>query len=277
MEWLHESVKRIEPQLIESRRWLHMHAELAWKEFETSAYIREELGKCKHMQVVSPTPTGVVGLLDTGLPGPTIALHADMDALPIQEQNGLSFASCHEGVMHACGHDGHAAILLYAAKIADERFDELVKEDAFYEWAHVHQNRYGTLKSVVSAELDQGSDLILEIDVQGCMNVLKQAQDAVSIFVSPPSCENLEKRLRDRGTETAESLRVRLGNVEKEVAQAYNYQYVIVHQDWNDVPDALSIAANEVYSIITAKRCELSAQKGFLDDLSAQLRDEQKI
>ena len=161
--------------------------------------------------------------------------------------------------------------------VSDERFDELIAENAFYEWAHVHQNRYGTLKSVVSAELDQGSDLILEIDVQGCMNVLKQAQDAVSIFVSPPSCENLEKRLRDRGTETAESLRVRLGNVEKEVAQAYNYQYVIVHQDWNDVPDALSIAANEVYSIITAKRCELSAQKGFLDDLSAQLRDEQKI
>lgn len=156
--------------------------------------------------------------------------------------------------------------------VSDARFDELVAQDAFYEWAHVHQNRYGTLKSVVQAELDKGNDLILEIDVQGCLNVMRQNPDAVSIFVSPPSRENLEKRLRDRGTETAESLRVRLGNVAAEVAEAYKYQYVIVHQDWNDVPDALTIAANEVYSIISAKRCEQSARRDFLDELSAQLR-----
>ena len=156
--------------------------------------------------------------------------------------------------------------------VTDERFDELVAQDAFYEWAHVHQNRYGTLKSVVQAELDKGNDLILEIDVQGCLNVMRQSPDAVSIFVAPPSRDNLETRLCNRGTETAESLRVRLGNVAKEVAEAYKYQYVIVHQDWNDVPDALEIAANEVYSIISAKRCEQSARRDFLDELSAQLR-----
>lgn len=156
--------------------------------------------------------------------------------------------------------------------VTDERFDELVSQDAFYEWAHVHQNRYGTLKSVVKEMLEQGSDLILEIDVQGCLQVLKQDKDAVGIFVSPPSRENLEKRLRNRGTETEESIRVRLNNVAGEVATAYKYDYVIIHQDWSDVPNALEIAADEVYAIISAKRCEEARREGFLDSLMGQLK-----
>lgn len=156
--------------------------------------------------------------------------------------------------------------------VSEERFDELVQQDAFYEWAHVHQNRYGTLKEVVRKQLEEGSDLILEIDVQGCQQVLKQDPGAVGIFVSPPSRENLEARLRKRGTETEESIRVRLNNVAGEVATAYKYQYVIIHQDWSVVPNALEIAADEVYSIIAAKRCELENRRAFLDQLSAELR-----
>ena len=156
--------------------------------------------------------------------------------------------------------------------VSDERFDELIREDAFYEWAHVHQNRYGTLKSVVAQQLEEGNDLILEIDVQGCQQVLQQDQSAVGIFVCPPSRENLEKRLRGRGTETEESIRVRLGNVAGEVATAYKYDYVIIHQDWSDEPNALEIAADEVYAIISAKRCEQSRRKAFLDQLSGDLK-----
>ena len=156
--------------------------------------------------------------------------------------------------------------------VSDERFDELIRENAFYEWAHVHQNRYGTLKSVVAKQLEEGNDLILEIDVQGCQQVLQQDQSAVGIFVSPPSRENLEKRLRGRGTETEESIRVRLGNVAGEVATAYKYDYVIIHQDWSDVPNALEIAADEVYAIISAKRCEQARRKSFLDQLSSDLK-----
>lgn len=156
--------------------------------------------------------------------------------------------------------------------VTEERFDELIREDAFYEWAHVHQNRYGTLKDVVRQELNEGNDLILEIDVQGCQQVLKLNPDAVGIFVCPPSRDNLEKRLRNRGTETEESIRVRLNNVAGEVATAYTYDYVIIHQDWSDVPNALEIAADEVYAIISAKRCELENRRAFLDQLSAQLR-----
>ncbi len=156
--------------------------------------------------------------------------------------------------------------------VSDERFDELVKEDAFYEWAHVHQNRYGTLKRTVQEELSRGNDLILEIDVQGCLQAMAQDDAVTGIFVCPPSRENLERRLRGRGTETEESIRVRLNNVAGEVAAAYKYHYVIIHQDWSDVPDALEIAAEEAYAVIRARRLEIGNRKDFLDHLSETLR-----
>lgn len=155
--------------------------------------------------------------------------------------------------------------------VTEERFQQLIQEDAFYEWAHVHQNHYGTLKSAVAEELDEGHDLILEIDVQGCLQVLQQNPDATGVFVCPPSRENLESRLRGRGTETEESIRVRLNNVAGEVATAYKYDYVIIHQDWSDVPNALEIAVDELYAIITAKRLEKAKRVEFLDNLSASL------
>lgn len=156
--------------------------------------------------------------------------------------------------------------------VDDARFDELVAANAFYEWAHVHQNCYGTLKSAVQQGLDDGHDLILEIDVQGCLQVLEQNPDATGVFVCPPSRENLEKRLRNRGTETEESIRVRLNNVAGEVATAYRYDYVIIHQDWADVPNALEIAADELYAIITARRLERKNRLDFLDALTESLK-----
>ena len=156
--------------------------------------------------------------------------------------------------------------------VTEERFDELVAQDAFYEWAHVHQNRYGTLKSTVQKELAEGHDLILEIDVQGCLQAMAQDPTVTGIFVSPPSRENREQRLRRRGTETEESIRVRLNNVASEVATAYRYHYVIIHQDWGIVPNALEIATEEVYAIIAARRLELENRRDFLDALSASLK-----
>ena len=155
--------------------------------------------------------------------------------------------------------------------VSDARFDELVRQDAFYEWAHVHQNRYGTLKEVVRAELDAGRDLILEIDVQGCLQAMAQDDTVTGIFVCPPSRENLEARLRHRGTETEESIRVRLNNVARECATAYKYHYIIIHQDWSVEPNALEIAAEQVYAVITARRRELESNRAFLDELNRSL------
>ena len=156
--------------------------------------------------------------------------------------------------------------------VSDARFDELVAEGAFYEWAHVHQNRYGTLKHTVQQELSEGHDLILEIAVQGCLPAMAQDSTVTGIFICPPSRENLERRLRGRGTETEESIRVRLNNVAGEVAQAYKYHYVIIHQDWNEVPNALEIAADEAYAIIAARRLEIESRRDFLDHLSETLK-----
>ena len=155
--------------------------------------------------------------------------------------------------------------------VSDARFDELVRQDAFYEWAHVHQNRYGTLKQVVRDELDAGRDLILEIDVQGCLQAMAQDDTVTGIFVCPPSRENLEARLRHRGTETEESVRVRLNNVARECATAYKYHYIIIHQDWSVEPNALEIAAEQVYAIITARRRALESNRAFLDELNRSL------
>ena len=155
--------------------------------------------------------------------------------------------------------------------VDDAHFDQLVAENAFYEWAKVHQNRYGTLKSVVQAELDAGRDLILEIDVQGCLQAMAQDDTVTGIFVCPPSRENLETRLRNRGTETEESIRVRLNNVARECATAYHYDYIIIHQDWSVKPDALEAAAEEVYAIITAGRRTLERNRAFLDELNQSL------
>jgi len=156
--------------------------------------------------------------------------------------------------------------------VTDEKFDELVKEDAFYEWAHVHQNRYGTLKSAVAAELDKGRDMILEIDVQGCKQAMQADPEITSIFICPPSRDNLANRLIGRGTETEESLRVRLGNVAGEIEQAYSYDYVIIYQDWAVEPNSLEIATDEVYSIIKSKRCQRKKREAFLDSLAESLR-----
>ncbi len=119
--------KRIEelgPELIELRRDFHRHPELGLQEVRTGAKVAEYLENLG-MKVVRMNRTGVVGLLKGGRPGPTLMLRADMDALPITEETGLSFQSENEGVMHACGHDAHTAMLLVAAKILSSMKDRI--------------------------------------------------------------------------------------------------------------------------------------------------------
>ena len=103
--------------VINTRRDLHRIPETAYTEKKTSAYVAEYLNR-EGLEVQTGIATyGVVGLLKTGRPGPTLLLRADMDALPVTEETGLSFASTHEGVMHACGHDAHVAMVLVAATV----------------------------------------------------------------------------------------------------------------------------------------------------------------
>ncbi len=120
-----QQAKAIEPQVIEWRRHLHQNPELSNRETQTGAYVAEHLKKLGLKVQTGVAHTGVVALLETGRPGPVIALRADMDALPVTERNSLPFASKvkttfngqETGVMHACGHDSHVAMLMGVAEI----------------------------------------------------------------------------------------------------------------------------------------------------------------
>lgn len=110
--------------MVEMRRYFHENPEPSTEEYNTSAKIKEELDKMG-ISYVSAAGTGVIGTIQGGKPGKTVALRADMDALQVKECTGFPFASKKEGLMHACGHDGHIASLLGAAKILNEIKDEI--------------------------------------------------------------------------------------------------------------------------------------------------------
>ncbi|MBR4196413.1 MAG: guanylate kinase [Synergistaceae bacterium] len=123
--------------------------------------------------------------------------------------------------------------------ISREKFREDISRGMFLEYAHVHEDYYGTLKADVVNELESGHDVLLEIDVQGALQVKEKMPGAVLIFVAPPSTEVLERRLRGRGTEADKSLHVRLENAVKELALKDRYDYVIVNDDLDSASDEL--------------------------------------
>ena len=112
-------------RIISTRRELHKIPETAYTEKKTSAYVADYLTGEGLQVKTGIAQYGVVGLLETGRPGPTLMIRADMDALPLLEQTGKPFASTHDGVMHACGHDAHMAMVLGAATILNNIKDQL--------------------------------------------------------------------------------------------------------------------------------------------------------
>jgi amidohydrolase len=128
-----QQAKEIETKVIEWRRHLHQYPELSNREVKTAAMVADHLKKLGIEVQTGIAKTGVIGLLKTGKPGPVIALRADMDALPVTERNSLPFASKEKavfndqetGVMHACGHDTHVAILMAVAEILSKNKNEL--------------------------------------------------------------------------------------------------------------------------------------------------------
>ncbi|MCL6637985.1 MAG: M20/M25/M40 family metallo-hydrolase, partial [Alicyclobacillus sp.] len=101
---LDQAVAGVKEQVVQWRRFLHQHPELSFQEVETARFVKEKLQAFAGFELSQPTPTSVVARLRGGRPGPVLALRADMDALPVQEENEVPYASRHPGVMHACGH-----------------------------------------------------------------------------------------------------------------------------------------------------------------------------
>ncbi|MBQ9058814.1 MAG: guanylate kinase [Atopobiaceae bacterium] len=123
--------------------------------------------------------------------------------------------------------------------LSDEEFDSLVATGEFIEWAHVHDRRYGTLRSEVQRLLAQDRSIILEVDVQGALNLREAYPDALLIFVEPPSLKVLEQRLRDRGSDDENQIKLRLANAASELLVADQYDTRIVNDDLDEASDKI--------------------------------------
>lgn len=132
--------------------------------------------------------------------------------------------------------------------LTHEEFDRRVAAGEFLEHATYVGNSYGTLEAPVQQQLDEGNDVILEIEVQGAQAVHAKRPDAVMIFVAPPSFEELEKRLSGRGTENPDTVRARLETAKAELSHVREFDYIIINDD-------LETATRELASIFVAERC----------------------
>jgi len=122
---LKEAIAEKQEVVIAHYQYLHQHPELSFEEINTTKYIREQLEKMGNYTITTPTKTGLVAEIKSPNPGKTIALRADIDCLPMLESTNLPYTSQTEGLMHACGHDTHTAMLLGVATIISEHINEL--------------------------------------------------------------------------------------------------------------------------------------------------------
>jgi amidohydrolase len=151
----------LDTDVVAWRRHLHRHPEPSFEEHETAAFVAETLsGFGGGLEVSRPTATSVVARLATGRPGPVVALRADIDALPIAEESGVEFASERPGAMHACGHDGHTAMLLGAARELAGAVDDLPGGELRLVFQHAEETAPGGARDLIAAGVMDGVALI---------------------------------------------------------------------------------------------------------------------
>lgn len=190
-ELLHKKVQDAAQTLVADRRWLHSHAEISFQEKETTAWLCAQLEKSEGLTISRPTATGAVATLSTGRPGPVVAFRADIDALAMTEATGLPYASQNPGAMHACGHDGHAAVLLSAARLLAGMRDELRGEARFI-FQHAEEVPPGGAAELVAAGAVDGVEEVYGLHFTSSMptgsfgvrsGVLTSATDRFDITV----------------------------------------------------------------------------------------------
>ena len=142
--------------------------------------------------------------------------------------------------------------------ISVEKFQTWIAEEKFLEYAEVFGNFYGTPSQVIEEKRNAGIDVLLEIDVQGALKVMKKCPDGVYIFLLPPSIEELCNRITNRGTEPPEVVRQRIQAAQKEFATGEKYQYVVVN-------DSIDAAVEKIKSILTAERCRTENNLNLFD------------
>ncbi len=142
--------------------------------------------------------------------------------------------------------------------LSREQFQQWIAEDAFLEHAEFVGNYYGTPKKYVDAAMDQGRDVILDIEIQGAEQVHQQRPEAVRIYVAPPSWAELERRLIGRGTEDMEKVRSRLERGKQEFAAASSFDYFVIN-------DTVDNAVTEISAIMLAEHCRPDERIAMID------------
>ena len=138
--------------------------------------------------------------------------------------------------------------------VSDAEFDAMVAADGFVEWANVHGYRYGTSRQAIAQRMNQGSDVVLEIDVQGAQSIKRVFANAVSIFILPPSWEELRARLERRGEDAVDTIALRLRNAAMEMAHVHQFDFVIIN-------DSFDRALFDLKAIVHAQRLRYAVQR----------------
>ena len=164
-------------------------------------------------------------------------------------------AAVHPAVSHTTrpprGQEKHGREYFF---LSPQEFDGMVERNAFLEWAYVHGQRYGTSRHAIEERVAHGTDVILEIDFQGAINIKRIFANAVLVFILPPSMEELQARLQRRGEDSAEVIEVRLANASVEMAQSREFDFVIINETFER-------AVFDLKTIVHAQRLKFSAQR----------------
>ena len=151
--------------------------------------------------------------------------------------------------------------------VSKEEFEELIKNDYFLEYTNYVGNYYGTPKQAIKEKLDQGIDVILEIEIEGAMNIKKLVPEALFIFIMPPSLKTLVKRLKNRKTDSKDKIIERFHTAYKEINEVTKYNYVVVNDELED-------AIDKVESIIKAEKCRVDRiEEVYLDTKEEEIHE----
>ena len=143
--------------------------------------------------------------------------------------------------------------------ITNEEFEKLIERNAFYEYAHVFDHYYGTSREIVEQWLNEGKDVLLDIDWQGARQIRQQSPDAKGIFIVPPSLEELNRRLVTRATDAPEVIEKRMSKAISEISHYNEYDYIIVNDDFDE-------SLLNMRSIILSNRQKMDKQKHYITE-----------
>lgn len=147
----------------------------------------------------------------------------------------------------------------------EEEFQMMIKENGFIEWAKYVENYYGTPRAFVEKELEKGSNVILEIEVQGAMKIKEQYPEALLLFVSTPDAKTLKQRLIGRGTEDIETVQKRLIRAREEAEQMNQYEYLVINDDLDE-------CVEQIHQTVISESYRMSKQQDFIENMKQELK-----